>query len=77
MTDNEQGLTMSETIKATDLMNVQCDACKALHPLLQRLGHALACMDRLNNSLRPCPACGAKQCWVLRASTNPRPLEKD
>ncbi len=51
----------------TDLYDVQCDRCKALHPLTQTRGHALACMDRLNNSRRPCPACGAVERWVLRA----------
>ncbi len=57
---------MSEVVRPGDLFDVQCDHCKALHPLRLDHGHALACMDRLNNTDRPCPACGRKRQWVMR-----------
>lgn len=49
-----------------DAADVQCDKCKALHPARQDVGSALATMDRLNNTERPCPACGVKRQWVVR-----------
>ncbi len=57
--------------------DVQCDRCKALHPLRQAHGNALTCMDRLNNSRRPCPSCGAVERWVLLAAVPPPCSECD
>lgn len=59
-------MTAVTTIRSDHWYDVQCDKCKALHPLRQQLGGALSCMDTLNNSQRPCPACGAKERWVLK-----------
>lgn len=66
---------MSEppAIRSSILFDVQCDKCKALHPLTMKLGDALPCMDRLNNSDRPCPMCGVKRQWVLKEAS---PLER-
>jgi len=57
---------MPDVIRALDYCDVQCDRCKALHPLRQVVGHALTCVDRLNSQSRPCPACGARGQWVVR-----------
>lgn len=56
---------------------VRCDSCQALHPLALAQGEALACRDRLNNTRRPCPACGVVGRWVLAAAVPPEPEPAD
>jgi len=53
-------------IRAEDRCDVQCEHCKALHPLRQQVAHAFFCAQSLNSRRRPCPACGARGRWVVR-----------
>ena len=50
-----------------DRCDVQCEVCKALHPLRLTAEDAHKCARRLNSEPRPCPACGARGRWVVRS----------